>query len=248
MLPENEKVKACYLKNTLPKLEEPKTLRIKFRKVGNLQYISHLDLQRTFHRILVRAGIPMWYTQGFNPHAKVIFATPLSVGAQSECELVDIRIDREISCERVMELLNKEVTDELRILDVYVPKNKFSDIVWADYTIEVCREGLTSETVENIKNTVSKSELVMTKKTKSGEKDVNIIPMIKRFDVKLSQNGNAVLINTLLNVNQESYLNPEILLGALDRECSLLDASPDKITYTIMRNATFFEDGVTLFK
>ena len=187
MLSENKQIKACYLKNTIPKLEEPKNLRIKFRKVGDLQYISHLDLQRTFHRILVRAGIPMWYTQGFNPHAKVVFATPLSVGAQSECELVDIRIDREISCEQVKELLNKEVTDELRILDVYVPTTKFSDIVWADYTIEVCRSGLSCEVVEKIKSVVSSSELNVTKKTKSGEKEVNIIPLIRKFEAKLSE-------------------------------------------------------------
>ena len=248
MLSENKQVKACYLKNTLPKLQEPMTLRIKFRKVGNLQYISHLDLQRTFHRILVRAGIPMWYTQGFNPHAKVVFATPLSVGAQSECELVDIRIDREISCERVKELLNNEVTDELRVLDVYVPNTKFADIVWADYTITVCREGLDAKIVESIRNTVSQNELNIIKKTKSGEKEVNIIPLIKRLDVKLSDDGNDVLINALLNVNQDSYLNPELLLEALNRECGLLDAEPDKLQYTIMRNATYFEDGVTLFK
>ena len=248
MLSENKQIKACYLKNTIPKLEEPKTLRIKFRKVGDLQYISHLDLQRTFHRILVRAGIPMWYTQGFNPHAKVVFATPLSVGAQSECELVDIRIDREISCEQVKELLNKEVTDELRILDVYVPTTKFSDIVWADYTIEVCRNGLSCEDVEKIKSVVSSSELNVTKKTKSGEKEVNIIPLIRKFEAKLSENGEKIIIDAVLNVNQDSYLNPELLLEALDRECGLLDAAPDEIWYTIMRNATLRADGITVFR
>ena len=48
---------------TLPMLEAPRTMRIRFQKTGNLQYISHLDLQRTFSRILVRAGIPMWYNR-----------------------------------------------------------------------------------------------------------------------------------------------------------------------------------------
>ena len=48
------------LKFTLPMLDAPRTVRIAFRKVGNLQYISHLDLQRTFSRVLVRAGLPLW--------------------------------------------------------------------------------------------------------------------------------------------------------------------------------------------
>ena len=248
MLSQNEQVKACYLRNTLPPLDEPRNVRIKFRKVGDLQYISHLDLQRTLHRILVRAGIPMWYTKGFNPHAKIVFSTPLSVGAQSECELVDIRIDREMSCERIKELLNNEVTDELRILDVYIPSTKFSEIMWANYTIEVCRDGLDGNMVEALKRTVSSDELKVTKKTKSGEKEVNIIPLIGKFDAVLSDDGSKIIINALLNVNADSYLNPDLLLCALDRECDLLSTAPDKIWYTIMRNATYFEDGVTLFR
>lgn len=249
MLSQNEQqIKACYLKKELPLLDTPINVRIKFRKVGNLQYISHLDLQRTLHRILVRAGIPMWYTQGFNPHAKIVFSTPLSVGAQSECELVDIRIDREISCERIKELLNNEVTDELKILDVYIPETKFSDVTWASYTIEVCRESFDSTVIETMKDTVSKEELNVTKKTKSGEKEINIIPLIKKFDVELTKEKNKVVINTLLSVNSDNYLNPELLLFALNRECGLLDAEPDKISYTIMRNTTYFEDGVTPFR
>ena len=229
-------------------LDEPRTVRIRFRKVGDLQYISHLDLQRTLHRILVRAGIPMWYTKGFNPHAKIVFSTPLSVGAQSECELVDIRIDREMSCERIKELLNNEVTDELRILDAYIPSTKFSEITWADYTFEICREGLDENMIASIKEAVSRDQLMMTKKTKSGEKDINIIPLIRSLDARLENNGGKIVISTILNVNPDSYLNPDLLLSALDRECGLLNAEPDKLRYTIMRNATFFEDGVTIFR
>ena len=248
MLSQNEQVKACYLKKELPLLESPINVRIKFRKVGNLQYISHLDLQRTLHRILVRAGIPMWYTQGFNPHAKIVFSTPLSVGAQSECELVDIRIDREISCERIKELLNNEVTDELRILDVYIPKTKFSDVVWASYTVEICCESFEPGIISSIKNIVNRSELNITKRTKSGEKEINIIPLIKEFDIGLSSDGGKIIINTLLSINPDCYLNPERLLSAINKECGFLDAEADKINYSIMRNAIYFEDGVTPFK
>ena len=74
-------------KLALPMLDTPITVRIKFCKTGNLQFVSHLDLQRTFHRVLVRANIPMWYTKGFNPHAKLVFGLPLSVGTESICEM-----------------------------------------------------------------------------------------------------------------------------------------------------------------
>ena len=248
MLSQNEQIKACYLKKELPMLEAPINVRVKFRKVGDLQYISHLDLQRTLHRILVRAGIPMWYTQGFNPHAKIVFCTPLSVGAQSECELVDIRIDREMSCEKIKELLNNEVTDELRVLDVYIPQTKFADIAWADYTITVRREGLDENTVSAILSAVQKDELNMVKKTKSGEKEINIIPLIGKVEATLSEDKQEITMVARLKVNPDNYLNPDLFLSALNKECGLLEADPDKINYSIVRNTTYFEDGVTVFR
>lgn len=246
MLSNVEKVKACYKKNTLPMLDEPRIVRIKFKKVGKLQYISHLDLQRTIHRILIRAGIPVWYTKGFNPHAKIVFSTPLSVGAQSECELLDIKIDREISCLEILELLNNEVTDELRILDVYLPSSKFSDIAWAGYTIEIVREGLNEELLDKLHSCIDSDTLNVMKKTKSGEKEVNIIPLIKEFNARLDDG--RIVINALLGANADTYLNPDLLLEALNSSTGILDIDEDKISYTIMRNAIYYKDGKTVFK
>ena len=57
---------------------KPIPIRAKFYKVGSLQFISHLDLMRTMTRNMVRAGIPAWYSQGFNPRLKLTFSLPLS--------------------------------------------------------------------------------------------------------------------------------------------------------------------------
>ena len=75
----------------------PESIRIKFRKTGRLRYISHLDLDRTVRTALVRTKIPIWYTEGFNPHAKMVFAQPLPLFAESECEYLDIKITEEMS-------------------------------------------------------------------------------------------------------------------------------------------------------
>ena len=100
MLSESQGVRAHRApKTAYPMLEGFRTVRMKFSKVGSMQYISHLDLQRNFARVLIRAGIPVWYTKGFNPHAKIVFGLPLSVGAQSVCEYVDVRIERDMPCE-----------------------------------------------------------------------------------------------------------------------------------------------------
>ncbi|MBQ2757724.1 MAG: DUF2344 domain-containing protein [Clostridia bacterium] len=114
-------------------LEAPRTLRLRFCKLGNLQYISHLDLQRTFSRVLVRAGLPLWYTKGFNPHIKMVFGLPLPVGSESVCELLDIRIERDMQESEVLARLNAELTDELAVTAVYPAARKFADIAFAEY-------------------------------------------------------------------------------------------------------------------
>lgn len=244
MLSNEQEIKACYRRKERPLLVAPINVRVRFQKIGDLQYISHLDLQRTFHRILVRAGIPMWYTKGFNPHAKLVFSTPLSVGAQSTCEMLDIRIDREISCEEIKELLNREVTDELRILDVYVPDTKFSDIVWATYEICINEEGIANQ-VKEIRTVLEQESLTALKKTKSGEREINIRPLIRSFSIKEESEGNRILIKTMLSIGSDKYLNPELLLSVLKEKTGILLSAES--WYTVMRTETFFEDGCTVF-
>ena len=119
------------------KLDAPITVRVIFSKTGNLQYFSHLDLQRTWQRVLVRASIPMWYTQGFNPHSKIVFGVPLPVGSEGMEEMVDLRIDRKITPAEIKAQLNAELTNEMQVSEVYIPATSFSDIAWATYQMAV---------------------------------------------------------------------------------------------------------------
>ena len=83
-----------------------KTVRVWFRKTGAARYISHLDLTHCMARALHRSKIPLWYTQGFNPRAHMVFALPLPLGMAGDRECVDIRIEEEkISEEEVRERL-----------------------------------------------------------------------------------------------------------------------------------------------
>lgn len=225
----------------LPRLDEPLTVRVKFRKVGDLQYISHLDLQRTLHRILVRARIPMWYTQGFNPHPKIVFSTPLSIGAESECEMVDIRIDRDISCQEIKERLNKQVTSDLAVLDVYYPTVKFSELKWAEYEITAYDPCMDPACADRIISLLQKDELPALKKTKSGEKQVNIRPWIHSLDCLFNNEDHLLTIHTILNVSGENYLNPELLFSVLDERCKVLTSAENIVNHTIMRQRMYSE-------
>ena len=90
-------------------------LRFKFIKRGSLQYISHLDLVRTMHKVIVRAKLPLWYTEGFNPKPKMIFAAPLSIGTESECEFMDLRMNEYIDPSEAMARINANMTSEMQI-------------------------------------------------------------------------------------------------------------------------------------
>ena len=224
----------------LPPIDPPLTVRLKFKKVGSLQYISHLDLQRTFMRVVERACLPLWYTKGFNPHAKLVFSTPLSVGAQSVCEYLDVRIDRYMPCEEIKKRLNEELTEELCILDAYIPTRDFSEIAWATYDIEMCTANADGDMAKAAQALLTTSPLNMIKKTKSGEKEIDITRLIKEVSVK--HDGELLKINCTLSASSTEYLNPEMLISALKANLGVMNGDATKEWYTIMRTALLKSD------
>lgn len=238
----NSKLNEKKCVKALPELVPPRTVRLKFCKIGTLQYISHLDLQRTFNRIINRACLPVWYTKGFNPHIKLVFATPLSVGAQSVCEHLDIRIDREMSCEEIKERLNREMTDEFYITDAYVPNSDFSDIKWATYDISITTLNASQELAENIQGLLTTSPLNMVKRSKSGDKEVDIIPFIHSVSTVYNKESRTIDINTTVKASSTEYLNPELLVTAIKERLNILSTDPTGEYYSIMRKAVLNED------
>ena len=242
MLSQSEKLIEKKRLLSLPPLERPITVRLKFRKVGTLQYISHLDLQRTFNRVLVRACLPVWYTKGFNPHAKLVFSTPLSVGAQSVCEFLDIRMDREMDCAEIMERLNRELTDELYITDAYLPNSDFSEIAWASYDLRIHTEGVTGADASVWKKTLTEAPLPLIKKTKAGEKEIDIIPLIHSCDIVWNEETQTMDLATVLRAASGEYLNPEMLITALKLKNGILRGNPLEEWYSIMRTSVLKAD------
>ena len=228
-------------------IEGSRIVRIKFRKVGDLQYISHLDLQRTVSRVLVRANIPMWYTQGFNPHAKVVFGLPLSVGTQSECEFIDLRVDRNIPCEEVKNLLNRELTEEMQVLEAYEPTTKFADIAWARYEINLNFAGADEQMAQKLQDLFTTSPLLVMKKSKSGEKEVDLTQMIRQFKAVCQENGN-IAITAILRAGNTENLNPEMLIGVAKERLGILSGDPTQESYSILRTNVYTDDGVSEFR
>ena len=216
-----------------PLLREPRTVRLRFCKTGGMQYISHLDLQRSFSRILARADLPLWYTQGFNPHPKIVFGLPLPVGCESVCELVDIRIIRDMPCDEVLERMHSATASNLDFTKCYIPDTKFADISAAGYEISIDgryigggAEKFLSQAVELLTG----PSLTAVKRTKSGDRETDLIPLIK--SVRAAEEGNKAVLRVCLAAGQTENLSPELVVSVLrDR----LGIPEEEREYRVMR-------------
>ena len=243
-----------YSKNDYPMLEAPKFIRFKFRKVGNLQFISHLDLQKAMAKVLVRAKAPLWYSKGFNPHAKLIFALPLSVGAQSECEYLDVRVERAIPPLELMEHINNELTDELRFVDAYYPETALEDIYWAEYDFSIKTTGADENLAREVEKSLNAEQVIILKKAKDKYKkiffkEVDIAPYVR--DVSVGFDGEIIKINAKLSasINQtHPHINPENIVTMLKEKLGILSGDVTQEQYDIIRTRIYFEDGVTDFR
>lgn len=218
----------------------PVTLRVKFFKKGRLQYISHLDLVRTMMKIIVRAKLPLWYTEGFNPKPKIVFAAPLSIGTESECEFMDIRLTERLSETEAMLSLNSNMTEEMQITEAYYPDTKLTDLRWLGYRISL-HTNFAQNLSKSIKELLSESELRVMKKGKSGIREVNIKPLIKEFSV--SDILGDTIIDCILLSDSADFLNPELIVKLIKERLNVLaDENLDSEWYSIVRNSAYRAD------
>ena len=220
--------------------EKPR-LRVKFKKVGKLQYVSHLDLVRTMHKTLVRSKLPLWYTEGFNPKPKMSFAAPLSIGTESVAEYMDVILTERVPVDEVTRILNANMTEEMQVIEAYYPETKFTDLAWLSYTVLIKNEKVSRELAAECENLLNGEKIEIQKNTKSGEKIVDIRPLIKSASAVLD--GDFIRISACLSADPSTFLNPEYLIKALRDKLGILSSSDlTREEYSIMRERAYFAD------
>lgn len=193
-------------------------LRIRFSKTGQAKYISHLDTNRVFSRAFARSKINLYYTEGFNPHPYMSFSLPLSLGVESLCENVDIRILDDISNEEIKERMNESLPVGIRVVDVYDDFMDSSKIVFSDYVYKF--EFIDNETaLERIKSVLEADEIMAQKKGKKGKrrilKETNIKEFIDKYNISIRDN--QIVLNIRLLAGPEKNLNPSLLFDTIIR-------------------------------
>lgn len=197
-------------------------VRIFFEKKELAKYISHLDLMRCFNRAMKRASIPIWYTEGFNPHPFMTFAAPLSLGTESYCESVDIRITDEISFDELKQRLNNALPNGINIIKVFYPVLKAEDIAFAQYEISLLT--LKNEKLKNeIQTKLESDEILAEKKAKQGRKkimkQINLKENISSF--KIIALNDKVVITIVLTAGNRNNINPSLLIDAVTRDFAI---------------------------
>lgn len=190
--------------------------RLLFEKVGRSVWMSHLDLMRLFHRAFKRAGLRLKHTQGFNPRPSVSIALPLSVGVESECELLDFELEGEsITNQEICDLLNDALVDGVKVKSVYEGGRKIGALALLSCQITLdYSDILPADGSEQIRALFMSESLVLPKKTKSGIQEQDIIPMIKRLSTR-QVSAHTIVIDALICC-QNPTLNPAQVILAVE--------------------------------
>ena len=193
-------------------------LRIKFRKFGPVRFIGHLDVMRFFQKAIRRAGIDVKYTAGFSPHQVMSFAAPLGVGLTSNGEYMDIEVNSLTSCQDVLDRLNQASVPGIEVISVKVlPEeagNAMASVAAASYTVRF-REGRRpdSDMAAVLPGFLAKEQILITKKTKKGTREVDLKPGI--YQMKWSEEAFYMLVDASSGGN----IKPVQVIEALLADC-----------------------------
>lgn len=217
-------------------------VRMKFIKIGLVKFIGHLDIMRFFQKAVRRAGLDVEYSQGFNPHQIMSFASPLGVGLTSEGEYVDVSFNSLEEKSVVLDKLNGAMNEFIQVTDMVIlpegSKNAMASVAAADYLVSL-KDGYDYLSAEEFQKKFSefmaKEEIVILKKTKKSEIETDIRPFIYSYSYTFQeflQNRsaekdlaekyeNGVKVYLKLSSGSVNNLKPELILEAFAAFCGI---------------------------
>ncbi len=194
-------------------------IRMKFKKHGCMKFIGHLDIMRYFQKAIRRAEIDIAYSEGFSPHMIMSFAAPLGVGLTSDGEYVDLQVHSCTSSKAAVDALNAVMVEGMEVVSFKLlpetVKNAMASVAAADYFVNF-REGYAPENwEEKFKAFLQKEEMLIVKKTKRSEAEVDLKPMLYECDLR---DGGIFMKVACGSVNN---LKPELVMEAFAKDAGI---------------------------
>lgn len=215
------------------------SVRIRFTRGEEVKFVSHLDLMKVFERATRRSGLPIAYSQGFNPHPQMVFGLPLAVGMTSDGEYADFDLAREIEPDEFMSRLNESLPEAIRVTAAGRKKTKtniMASIGGADYILEIYpSESLPLESAaEKLELLLKKESIKVLKESKGRDgrstmKEVEIRPLVLETQLEaLSQVpagyeefNSAFVIKARFRAGNTANLRPELFIKALVEQAGI---------------------------
>lgn len=222
---------------------------VEFSKTGIICFTSHLDIMRVFKRAFKKAGIKQVYSQGFNPHPKMGFAQPLSLGYEGIQEYMEFETQDDYEPEYLGKALGKLMPEGLDIKNCRrlegIKKTLAAVTDAAEYTVEIPVEnesGIKEMTGEEIKDSYMGRECITAFKKQKKKKElaeINIKPMIRKIDI--SKDGENLMVHMILDSGSISNLSPELVIGTFLKH---FEIKTDRSEIDVTRNKIFFNKGI----
>ncbi|HUL37830.1 MAG TPA: TIGR03960 family B12-binding radical SAM protein [Thermodesulfobacteriota bacterium] len=164
-----------------------KKIRLKFRKVGEMRFLSHLELAHLFYRASLRAELPLCFSEGFHPMPRIIFATALPVGMESLMEMLDMECEGDVIPLEVMEKLNQSLPPGIEIIEAaeVPPFFHLSSLSHpSTYWVPLDHLLLKEEAMPKINNVLDKKEFLVHQERDGKRRSVDIRPLIEKMELK----------------------------------------------------------------
>ena len=191
-----------------------KAVRVWFSKTGAAKYISHLDLTRCMSRALKLSKLPVWYTEGFNPHIYMTFAMPLSLGVEGLMECMDIRLTEDMELPAAARQLAEHLPKDISVLKMTEPVLGFDATAFAEY--ELCFDSKDPQALADVLDEIlSLDRIIVMKHSKRGDKEFDIKPHFTLLDKQIEPS--LLRVKLQASCSQEGSVNPSLLLEAVKR-------------------------------
>lgn len=217
---------------------------IKFSKEGSIRYISHLDLLRLFKRSFKRVGVRLQYSQGFNPHPKMGFAQPLSLGYFSTGEYLEFDTMEPYPTDEILEKTNSVMPEGIKVLSCNeLPiggKTLAALTEYAVYDITIPLEcGMEENIADVLENYMAQEQIFVIKHQRKSGKDVKTDIKSMISEISGMVDNNDIMLTTKLSAGSTANLSPEMVLITF---CEFLGIQYDRAEILIKRTEILFNN------
>ncbi len=193
-------------------------LRLTFAKKQPVKYISHLDLVLAWERALRRAGIPLVYSQGYNPRPKIQVASGLPLGVTGSAEIMDIIVSQPVDLAEALARIRAALPVGLAVHAIEEIPLKAPTLQHllrqADYQVVVETELSTAELNKRIEALLAADTVIQTRQRKKQPEKIDLRPWLHELRLELLADGQAHL-HMRLTAGQFGNLRPQEVLKAL---------------------------------